>query len=93
MPEVKKNFFQFLQKVFFPSTSFFNFFFKIFFLNKSFFSKKKGFYTKKFYYDKNVNIFKTFSLTLVKKNRQNRECKKRSSYGKSSGSDWREKDQ
>ena len=38
-------------------------------------------------------IYETFHLTLVKKNRQNRESRKRSDYRKKPSSDWLEKDQ
>ena len=55
--------------------------------------KKKSFFqTKKFYFDENVNIFEAFHLTLVMKNCQIREHRKRSGYSKKSSSDWQEKD-
>ena len=40
-----------------------------------------------------MNIMKAFHMTIVKKNRQNRDRRKRSGYGKKPSSDWREKDQ
>ena len=35
-----------------------------------------------FHFDQNVNIFEAFHLTLVKRNHQNRECRKRTAKGK-----------
>ena len=57
------------------------------------FSKNKVFPTKNFYLDEIVNFFKALHWTLVKKNCQNRERRKRSAYRKKPSSNWREKDQ
>ena len=67
---------------------------------KNFFSKKqfcliftfKTFF-KRFFLEKKVNIFKAFHLTIVMKNRQNVEHRKRSGLLKKLSSDWRKKDQ
>ena len=73
-PMVKKHFFVLNNRFFFQKEQFLNFFSKnISLLNKSFFPEKKAFQAKKFFFDENVNFFEDFHLTLVKKNRQNRE--------------------
>ena len=76
---------------------FFNFYLKtiLLFLNKSFLQKTKTFIKQKsFILIKMLVSFKLFfHMTLVKKNCQNRDRRKRSGYRKMSSSDWREKDQ
>ena len=48
--------------------------------------------SKKFYLDWNINIFEAFHLTLVKRNLQNRERRKRSGYRIKPSSNWLKKD-
>ena len=71
---------------FFKRKQFFNFFVqkRIFFFKLKLFTKKV-FQTKKFCFDQSAYIFEAFHLTLVKKNHQNRERRKRSAYRKRSG--------
>ena len=83
-----KNFFQ---KNFFKEFFQKNFFLNIYFSlqTKAFNQKKKTCFKQKSF---TLNIIEAFRRTLVKKNCQNRERRKRSGYRKKPSSDWLEKD-